>query len=159
MTNAADATWVEVGRVGRPHGRDGSFVVERASEASRRFEEGAELFLDRAPVHVVESKRAGGRVVIRLDVEARRGAQLELPRSALLSPGKDAFYVFQLVGLRVESDDGRHLGTITDVVPGPANDVIELDNGVLLPLVRACVLEVDEDSGRVVVARSFASDG
>ena len=38
----------------------------------------------------------------------------------------------------------------------PANDVLELDSGALLPLVEACVLEVDRDGGRIVVAPGFA---
>ena len=38
--------WVQVGRVGRPHGRDGSFVVESASEDPRRFEVDATLLVD-----------------------------------------------------------------------------------------------------------------
>jgi ribosomal 30S subunit maturation factor RimM len=41
----------------------------------------------------------------------------------------------------------------------PANDVIELESGELLPLVRTCVLDVDLDSRRVTIARSFATGG
>ena len=40
-----------------------------------------------------------------------------------------------------------------------ANDVVELDSGVVLPLHEACVLEVDLDAGRIVVARGFADAG
>ncbi len=159
MNDASDGTWVAIGRVGRPHGRDGSFVVEHASEASERFEIGGVVYVGRAPARIVASKRAGGRIVIQLDSEATRGDQLELPRSELPRLEGDEYYVFDLVGLRVETDDGRALGTIADVVPGPANDVIELEGGELLPLVRACVLDLDAESGRVVVARSFAPDG
>jgi ribosomal 30S subunit maturation factor RimM len=44
------------------------------------------------------------------------------------------------------------------VHPGPANDVLELDSGHLLPLVEDCVLSVDVDERRIVVARGFADD-
>ena len=40
-----------------------------------------------------------------------------------------------------------------------ANDVLELDSDLLLPLHEACVLEVDVDGGRIVVARGFADAG
>jgi ribosomal 30S subunit maturation factor RimM len=42
------------------------------------------------------------------------------------------------------------------VQPAPANDVLELDSGLLLPLVGACVLEVDLDAGRILIAQGFA---
>ena len=97
--------------------------------------------------------------MIKLNIEAARGAQLELPRSQLPTLGAEEYYVFQLVGLRVETDDARPVGVVSDVLSGPANDVLELDNGELLPLVRACVLQVDIGASRVVIARSFAPDG
>jgi len=159
VSDGSSATWVAIGLVGRAHGLDGSFVVERPSDAKAHFELGSELYLDRAPVRVVASKRSGGRIVIKLDIEAARGAQLELPRSQLPTLGVEEYYVFQLIGLSVETDDGRLVGVVADVLPGPANEVLELDGGELLPLVHACVLQVDISGGRVVIARSFAPDG
>jgi ribosomal 30S subunit maturation factor RimM len=41
---------------------------------------------------------------------------------------------------------------------GPANDALVLDSGLLLPLVDACVREIDLEAGRVLVARGFAED-
>ena len=151
--------FVEVGRVGRPHGLDGSFVVEDASEDPKRFEVGAELWIDGEAARVVASKRAGGRPVIALDREVPRGSVLEVPAAALPQPGEDAYYVFQLVGLAVEEEGGRGLGRVRAVEPGVANDVLELDSGLALPLHEACVLEVDVAGGRIVVARGFADAG
>ena len=51
------------------------------------------------------------------------------------------------------------LGTITDVPPESANDVLELDSGLALPMVEECVLSVDLDAGRIVVAPGFAGAG
>jgi 16S rRNA processing protein RimM len=148
---------VTVGRVGRPHGVDGSFFVEDASDAEGRFAAGARLYVDGAPAEVVASKRgAGGRRVIKVDRDVPRGATLAVPRADLPEPDEDAYYVFQLVGLAVEEEGGRELGVVTDVHNGPANDAVELDTGLLLPLVAACVLEIDVDARRIVVARGFA---
>jgi 16S rRNA processing protein RimM len=148
---------VRVGLVGRPHGLAGAFVVERASDAPERFAVGATLLAGGEPATVVESKRAGGRTVIRLDRRVERGAALEIPREALPGPGEpDTYYVFELVGLAVQEEGGRVLGTVSDVLERPANDVLELDSGDLLPLVDECVLEVDREGGRIVVAPGFA---
>ena len=51
---------------------------------------------------------------------------------------------------------GRALGRVVAVESPPANDVLELDTGLLLPLVEACVLDVDLARSRIVVAPGFA---
>jgi len=149
---------VQVGKVGKPHGLEGAFVVEQASEDPARFAEGATLLVGGEPARIVESKRAGGRPVIRLDREAERGDAIELERDQLPEPGEGEYYAFQLVGLEVEETGGEKLGRVTEVSSGPANDVLELDTGLALPLVDACVQEVDLVAGRIVVQPGF-TDG
>jgi 16S rRNA processing protein RimM len=155
----SDGDFVAVGRVGRPHGIHGSFFVEDPSDAEGRFARGARLYVDGVEAEVVVSKRgAGGRPVIKLDRDARRGTTLSVPRAELPEPEPDTYYVYQLVGLEVEEEGGRRLGTVAAVHNGPANDAIELDSGLLLPLVAACISDVDLAAGRVVVASGFADD-
>jgi 16S rRNA processing protein RimM len=150
---------VTVGRVGRPHGLDGSFFVEDASENPARFALGESLWVGGEELGIVSSKRSGGRPVIRLERRVERGATLEVPRESLLPPEPDSYYVFQLVGLEVAEEGGAVLGRVADVAPGVANDVLELDSGLALPLVEACVREVDLEAGRILVARGFSSPG
>jgi 16S rRNA processing protein RimM len=147
---------ISVGRVGRPHGRDGAFVVEDASEDPARFAAGARVLLGGEPATVLESKRAGGRLVVRLDREAERGEELAVARDDLEEPGEGEYYVFQLVGLEVEEEGGAALGRVQDVAPGVANDVLELDSGLALPLVEECVVSVDLAKGLILVAQEFA---
>lgn len=155
----SDDELVPVGRVGKPHGLDGSFFVEGPSSAPGRFAKGATLHVDGVPARVDTSKQARGRPVIRLDRRVERGATLAVPRTELPPPEEDSYYVFQLVGLAVVEDGGRELGRVRDVGEYPANDVIELDSGLVLPLVESCVLQVDLDQGRIVVARGYADHG
>ena len=148
---------ISIGRVGKSHGIGGAFVVEGASEDPQRFAVGARLLVDGDEAEIVESKRAGGRRVIRLDREARRGAALEVERDALPDLPPDHYYVADLVGCHVEREDGTPLGRVTDVEELPANAVLTLETGVLLPLVDACVREVDLDARRIVVAPGYDS--
>ena len=96
--------------------------------------------------------------MIRLDRPVPRGTRLEVPRTDLPTAGPGEYYVFQLVGLEVEEEGGRALGRIRSVEPGVANDVVELDSGLALPLVEACVRQVDLDGRRILVAPGFAPD-
>jgi 16S rRNA processing protein RimM len=94
--------------------------------------------------------------VIKLDRPVDRGTDLEVERDALPPTDDDEYYAFELVGLAVVEETGRPLGTVKIVDPGVANDVLELDSGVLLPMVEDCVLEIDLDAGRITVASGFA---
>ena len=149
---------VQVGRVGKPHGLDGGFFVDDASEREEVFAAGAILYAGGQPATVVASRHgSGGRPVIRLDRHVERGAQLAVARATLPRlEEEDEFYVFELVGLSVEEEGGRLLGRVREVLEYPGNDVLELDSGASLPLVEACVRQVDLAGGRIVVAAGFA---
>jgi len=149
---------VTVGRVGRPHGLDGSFVVERPSENERLFEPGATLYANGRPLTVAARKRSGGRLVIRLEEAAERGAELGVPLAVLPEPTEDSYYVFQLEALDVVEEGGRRLGAVQEVAPGVANDVLELDSGVSLPMHEECIRRIDVAAGTIVVAPGFADD-
>ena len=150
---------VVVGKVGKSHGLDGSFVVEDASETPEVFAVGAKLVVEGEEVMVLGLKHARGRPVIRLDRRVARGASLQVPRDALAETAEGEYYVFQLVGLQVQEEGGGVLGVVTDVAPGVANDVLELDSGLLLPMVEECVLSVDLAARRILVAPGFSNAG
>ncbi len=148
---------MRVGRVGRPHGLDGAFVVDEASEDASRFVVGATLRVDGEEAVVILSRRVGrGRPAIKLDRVAARGSDLTVLREDLPAPEPGSYYVADLVGLEVLQTDGERLGIVMDVLPGVANDALELDTGLLLPLVEDCVQDVDLVQRRVVVSPGFA---
>jgi len=152
------ADLVQVGRVGKPHGIAGAFFVEEASADPARFSVGSTLLVGRSAAKIVESKRSGGRAVIRLDREVERGSAIEIERTDLPQPEEGEYYAFQLVGLEVHEEGGALLGHVVEITTNPANDVLELDTGLALPLVDACVQEVDLAAGRILVQPGFAPD-
>jgi 16S rRNA processing protein RimM len=151
------ADLVVVGRVGRPHGLDGAFVVENPSDDARWFAPGSRLLVDGAEAEVVLARRGGGgRRVIKLDRDVTRGTPLEVARVALPPTAEDEYYVFELVGLDVVEEGGRPLGRVVSVEPGVANDALALDAGTLLPLVGECVRDIDLEARRILVAPGFS---
>jgi 16S rRNA processing protein RimM len=147
---------VAIGRVGRPHGIDGAFFVEQPSDDLRWWQTGATFLAGGQAVEVVAHRRSSGRPVIKLDRHVERGTILEVERAALPPTEEDEYYVFELVGLPVVEENGRTLGIVKVVTPGVANDVLELDSGLALPMVEDCVRAVDLTTGRIVVAPGFS---
>jgi 16S rRNA processing protein RimM len=149
---------VQIGRVGRPHGIDGSFFVEQPSDDERWWKPGARFFAGGQEAEVVAARRSSGRPVVRLDQDVERGTPIEVDRAALPPTEEDEYYAFQLVGLPVVEETGRELGSVQAVRPGVANDVLELSSGILLPMIEDCVQAVDLAGGRITVASGFAEE-
>jgi 16S rRNA processing protein RimM len=146
---------VRIGRVGRPHGIDGAFFVEQPSEDSSWWQVGSTFLADGEPVEVIVKRTSSGRPVVKLDKPVARGAWLEIEREQLPPTAEDEYYAFELVGLDVVEENGRALGAVRAVTPGVANDVLELDTDILLPMVEDCIKSIDLDARRVVVAEGF----
>jgi ribosomal 30S subunit maturation factor RimM len=135
---------------------DGAFVVEQASEDPLRFEVGALILVDGQPARVTVSRQVGGRRrAIKLDRAVERGAELTVARDELAPLPTDTYYVADLVGLAVFDDSGARVGVVRDVLPGPANDSLELSTGLFLPLVEDCIREVDLAGRRIHLNPGF----
>ncbi len=147
---------VRIGRVGRPHGLDGAFFVERPSDDERWWRVGTRFHAAGDDVEVVAARRSSGRPVLKLDRPVARGSWLEVERARLPATGEDEYYVFELVGLEVVEEGGRVLGTVAGVASGVANDVLELEGGQALPMVEDCVRAIELATRRILVAPGFA---
>ncbi len=88
--------------------------------------------------------------------DALRGLYVMSPLAEAIPLEEGEYYLFQIIGARVETTDGEALGTLVDVLETGANDVYILrgsDYGeVLLPVTEETVVETDIAAGRVVVA-------
>ncbi|MFL6076680.1 MAG: ribosome maturation factor RimM [Mycobacteriales bacterium] len=156
-----------VGRIGRPHGIHGAVTVEvRTDSPELRFAPGSVLVTDpgeRGPLTVESARPQPGRLVLsfagvadRAAAEALRGTLLVID-SAELEPSADPdeYHDSELIGLAVRTTAGAPVGTLTDVVHGPAGDLLVVttaDGGeALVPFVRELVPEVDVAGGVVLV--------
>ena len=97
----------------------------------------------------------GGRLAIKVDRAVERGEAITVRRADLPLPAADHYYVFQLVGLEAVDGEGRPLGRVRDVLPGTANDNLELENGSLVPMIEDAVRSVDLEARTVVLNPDF----
>lgn len=89
-------------------------------------------------------------------VEKWKGTELCVAESELIPLPTDTYYVHQLIGLRVRTDDGREVGVIQDVLKPGANDVYVVRGAlqkqdVLIPAIPDCVLNVSIEQGEMTV--------
>ena len=68
---------------------------------------------------------------------------------------RDEYFIADLIGLKVQDEDGTELGTVKDVIETGANDVyeVEMEDGrsLLLPAIKQCILNVDVENGMMQV--------
>jgi 16S rRNA processing protein RimM len=155
-----------VAELGRPHGLGGEIharifglTPEELLELPRlrmRRRDGSET-----PVRVVGAWDRSGDVVLEIeglgdrnDAEAARGASLVAEREDLPAPDEGSWYLADVVGSEVVTEEGRSLGTLSEVLRFPAHDVyVVRGNGeeILLPATEEVVREMDLESRRMTV--------
>ncbi len=127
---------LEIGRIGRPVGLQGEVTVQLLSNRPERVAPGAVLHTDTGQVRVRSSRTHGGRQIVafegmdtREQAEALRGVVLRA--EPLQDP--DEVWAHQLIGARVVDQTGADRGLVVHVLANPASDLLELDNGALVP--------------------------
>ncbi len=144
---------VTAGRVGRPHGLDGSFKV---TGARRGFAAGLLVTVAGTQRRVERAAGTARHPLIRLEGVSDREAAGALGGEALQVAELEApleegeFRIQDLVGCTVEG-----LGWVQGVLPGSSCDVLELDNGVLIPLIADAVVAVDVERRHIEVDGAF----
>jgi 16S rRNA processing protein RimM len=156
---------IEAGRVGRPHGLDGSFHVTRP--VPRLLAGIDEILVDGRPERVDRRAGTDDKPILRLAghagreaAEALRGAQLSVPadRAPALDPGE--YWAHELEGCAV-FDGERRVGEVRRMVALPSCEALEVaaaDGELLVPMVRDAIRSVDVAARRIDVDMAFLGE-
>lgn len=156
---------LRVAKVGSTRGLKGEvFLILHTDEPQIRFYPGSELKTDAGdPLTVATVREYSGRLAVSFVQCPTREAAAQLRGKFLLADidedaereeDPEGYYPHQLRGLVVENLHGEHLGTVSDLILGGAQDLLQVNTGteqVLVPFVMELVPEVDLAGGRVVV--------
>jgi 16S rRNA processing protein RimM len=152
---------MRAGRIGRAHGLDGSFHVIDALPG---------LLVPGAPIQdlgeVVSVKGTEAAPIVRLSTAADRTAAEALRGRELIVVGAekppleaDEYPAEDLEGCTVvtagAAAEPRTLGTVARLLGYPSCELLELDDGTLVPLVRDCIVSVDVEAKKIVVNGEF----
>ena len=158
---------IEAGRVGRPHGLDGSFHVTRP--VARLLAVSDEIFVDGRAERIERRAGTDERPILRLEghagreaAEALRGAELAVPveRAPALEPGE--YWAHELEGCAV-FDGARRIGEVRRMVALPSCEALEVARAegggeLLVPMVRDAIRSVDVAARRIDVDLAFVGE-
>jgi 16S rRNA processing protein RimM len=155
-----DPSWrperVTVGRIGKPHGLDGSVHLTGHGGAIP-MEPGTAVLVGQQEAVIVSRKGTAERPILRFDiassrndVEALRGLSVTVEAGSLPDTPDDEFFHVDLLGCTVRAGE-RELGVVVAVHEYPANDALELDSGDLVPFVDDVVEAVDPPARLITV--------
>lgn len=154
MSDGRPSGLLEVGRFGRPHGVTGRIHLRLSSDRVERAQVGARLWSGEWYEVVSSSSRpeSGHFIVALRGVEGRLGAENLVNRTVWAEPvdDEDAVWVHQVIGAEVVDVAGVGRGRCVSVVANPANDLLELESGALVPTVFVSSVEPDGRGGYVV---------
>lgn len=158
--------YLRVGVISNTHGIKGEVKIYPTTDDIQRFKKLKKCFIDtgreKIPVEVEGCKFFKNTPILKfktLDTidaaEGFKGKDLLVCREHAVSLKKNEFFIVDLVGLIVESDEGETLGTLTDVLQTGANDVFivktETGDEVLIPYIEQCVSEIRPETGKITV--------
>jgi 16S rRNA processing protein RimM len=150
---------LNAGRVGRPHGLDGSFHVTRPRGMLLTL--GGTLRIGAVEHEIVRRSGTEDRPILRLagiddreGAEALRGADLLVQRADAPTLPAGEYWAEDLEGCTVLTRDGRELGVVERLRPLPSCEALEVGE-LLVPMVGDAVLSVDIAERRIVVDPGF----
>ena len=158
--------FLRVGVISSTHGIRGEVKVYPTTDDPERFLDLDEVILDTGREHKILEiegvKFFKNQVILKFkgydninDIEKYLKKDLLVDREHAVELGENENFIADLIDMEVVTDEGKVLGTLTDVIETGANDVyaVKTPEGkeILLPAIRDCILDVNVDEKRMTV--------
>lgn len=157
---------LQVGVVSSTHGVRGEVKVFPTTDDVTRFKQLKKVYLDTGremlPLEIQNVKFFKQFAILKFkgidninDIEKYRGRSLWIDREDAVDLDEDEYFIADMIGMKVYTEDGAFFGTLLDVMETGANDVYIVDSEahgeVLLPAIKECILDVDMDEERMTI--------
>ena len=156
----------QIGVITQTHGIKGEVKVFPTTDDVKRFKRLEKVTIDsgkkRFETEIESVKFFKQFVILKFkgfdtieDIQPYKQAKLLVDREHAVRLRKDEYFVADLIGTKVVSDEGTELGVMTDVIETGANDVYVVKNiegeEILFPAIKDCVKEVDLENGVITL--------
>ncbi len=150
---------LKLGQIVSVVGLKGELKVYPFTDYRERFEELKELNIAEKVFRIEKVRYGNNNVVIlkiegindRTSAEKLRGSFLMIDKNNARKLPEDAYFIGDLIGLRVIKSDGTIVGRLTDVIQNKAQDLYEIETEdkikFLIPAVEEFVLNIDVENG------------
>ena len=159
-----EPVYLTVGFIRRPHGVNGELVMDIHTDFPERLRAGSKVFLgeEHKPIKLASARAHGTALLVSFrGVDTPEAAGLLRNTWVYVSAAdrpplpEGKVYQHQIFGLRVVTDDGRELGTLSEILETGANDVyvVKATDGkeVLLPAIPDVILGIDLPNNEIKV--------
>ena len=157
--------FLQVGVISSTHGIRGEVKVFPTTDDPARFKKLKKVLLDtgreQLELELESVKFFKQFVIVKFkgidninDIEMYKGKSLFVPREDAVELKEDEYYIGDLIGMEVFTEEGR-FGVLKDVMETGANEVYVIDSDehgeVLIPAIRKCILDVDIEGKRMKI--------
>lgn len=157
---------LQIGVITSTHGIRGEVKVFPTTDDNKRFKKLKECFIEwkneMIPVKASGCKFFKNMVILKFedidninDVEKYKQCKLYVDREHAVPLGKDEYFVTDLIGIEVNTEDGQEFGILQEVIPTGANDVyVVVDQQKkewLLPAIKDCILNIDMQQRKMTI--------
>lgn len=157
---------LQVGVISSTHGVRGEVKVFPTTDDVTRFRQLKKVYLDTGremlPLEIQNVKFFKQFAILKFkgidninDIEKYRGKSLMIDREDAVDLDEGEYFIADMIGMKVCTEDGSEFGTLKDVMETGANDVYIIDSlehgEVLIPAIRECILDVDMDEDRMTI--------
>lgn len=157
---------LQVGVITQTHGIRGEVKVFPTTDDANRFKKLKEVILDtgkeRLNMEIEGVKFFKQYAILKFkgydsinDIEKYKNGKLLVTREKAVKLAKDEYFIADLIGLKVVTEEGEDFGTLKDVLTTGANDVYVVtrpdQSEVLLPAIKECVRNIDMEVGCMTV--------
>ncbi|MDP6055070.1 MAG: ribosome maturation factor RimM [Candidatus Latescibacteria bacterium] len=161
-----NAEWVNIGFIRKPHGLQGYIRVQSLSDAPNRFTDLNQINIEFQDGHRetldIETCRPDRDTLLMKfkgidtpeEVTRLRGVYIQVPLTQAAPLPAGAFYVFEMIGSKVVSEEEKTIGVVREVISMPANDIIVVDTPdgeLLVPAIQDVVLKISPEEERIVI--------
>ena len=157
---------LQVGVISSTHGIRGEVKVFPTTNDVNRFKQLKQVYLDtgreQMPLEIEHVKFFKQFAILKFkgidninDIERYRGKSLLIDREDAVELEEDEYFIADMLGMEVYTEDGSLFGSLKDVMETGANDVYVIDTKehgeVLVPAIRDCILDVDVEADRMTI--------
>ena len=158
---------LQIGTITSTHGIRGEVKVFPMTDDNKRLKKLKECYIEYKnewiPMTCKSAKFFKNMVILGFegydninDIEKYKQCKLYVDRDHAVKLQKDEFFIADLIGLPVVTEEGKELGVLTEVIPTGANDVYVITDShkkeLLLPAIKECIKDIDIEHKKITVA-------